>query len=64
MASYAQIRINKTKELAVVLACLKRQLPLLSESDIVKLAVSELYEGRKRIANERVDRLTHHNHGL
>lgn len=52
MASYAQIRINKTKELAAMLKFLKNQLRLLSESDIMKLALSELYAKRSRLTDE------------
>jgi hypothetical protein len=40
---YSQIRINKTKELQAMLQFLKGQLKLLSESDIIKLALSEFY---------------------
>ena len=44
---YSQIRINKTKELQGMLSFLKSQLKLLSESDIIKLALSEFYRNRR-----------------
>jgi len=47
--SYSQIRINKTKELQAMLRFLKNQLKLLSESDIIKLALSEFYRQRQEV---------------
>ena len=43
MANYSQIRINKTKEMQEMLDFLKDQIKVFSESDIMKLALSELY---------------------
>jgi hypothetical protein len=46
MPSYSQIRLNKTKELQEMLRFLKSQLRLLSETEILKLALSEFYRQR------------------
>jgi hypothetical protein len=48
MPSYSQIRLNKTKELQEMLRFLKSQLRLLSETEIMKLAISEFYEQKRR----------------
>jgi hypothetical protein len=49
---YSQIRINKTKELQEMLKFLKSQLKLFSESDIMKLALSEFYRERQGQSND------------
>ena len=48
MPNYSQIRINKTKELKDILKFLQSQLKLLSEADILKLALSEFYSKRQK----------------
>jgi hypothetical protein len=53
--AYSQIRINKTKELQEMLRFLKSQLKLLSESDIIKLALSEFYRLRHVVKYSNVE---------
>ena len=43
MPTITQIRINKTKEVDSVLKQLKKQYTLLDDSELIKLALSELY---------------------
>jgi hypothetical protein len=43
MSTITQIRINKTKEVSSVLKQLKKQYTLLDDSELIKLALSELY---------------------
>lgn len=45
--SYPQIRINKTKEVQKTLDSLKERYRLLSEADIVKMLLSEVYYEQK-----------------
>jgi len=41
--SYPQIRLNKTIEIQNVLTYLKEHFKLLSEADIIKMALSKIY---------------------
>lgn len=41
--SYPQIRLNKTKKIQNVLKYLEERFPLLNESDILKMALSQVY---------------------
>jgi hypothetical protein len=45
----SQIRINKTPELQEVLALLKRKYRLLSEAEIIKVALAEKYAKEEEI---------------
>lgn len=42
--AYSQIRINKTEKLKEVLSALKQHFSLLSEAEIIKLALSTLHD--------------------
>ena len=54
----AQIRINKTSELAEVLTFLKTKYHLLSEAEIIKVALAEKYYKEKDEEIEYVDKET------
>jgi len=45
--TYSQIRINKTKEMQKVFDLLRKRFALMSESDIVKMLLSDAYHKYK-----------------
>ena len=45
----SQIRLNKTPELEEVLACLRTKYRLLSEAEIIKVALAEKYAKEVRL---------------
>ena len=53
----SQIRLNKTPELEEVLAYLRRKYRLLSEAEIIKLALSEKYQKERENAVESEQKL-------
>ncbi len=54
----SQIRLQKSPEMAAVLAFLKRKYHLLSEADIIKVALSEKYQRERgdSLKNEHIKR--------
>lgn len=46
--SYAQIRLNKTKEIQLLLGLLKKRYPILDEVEILKLSLAELYNKERK----------------
>ena len=48
-----QIRLTKTPEIAHVLSVLKRKYPVMSEAEIIKMALSEKYHEETRVDMEK-----------
>jgi hypothetical protein len=49
-----QIRITRTSDLDSVLSFLKRRYPLLSEAEIIKMALSKQYYQEEQMGSERL----------
>ena len=54
----SQIRLSRTEEIDTVLSYLRRQYPLLSESEIIKMVLSEKYR-EKQFTESVIDLESH-----
>lgn len=60
-----QVRLSKTQEISHALSFLQRKYPLMSEAEIVKMALSEKYYKEKEEAMEKKQKLQEaYNHAM
>lgn len=60
-----QVRLSKTQEINHALSFLQRKYPLMSEAEIIKMALSEKYQKEKEEAMEKEQKLREvYNHAM